>query len=149
MARANVYAGVVLTAFAIYFVYESLQLPFWSTVGPGAGALPLASGLLLGAVSVVLVVRSLRGQSGEKEEAGFDNWRAAAAVLGAFFLAVLMSKTLGMLLTIFLFMAFHTMVVERVRWMVALPTSVATAGMFYLLFEKWLDVPLVIGVLGI
>lgn len=150
MARANAYVGVVLTVFSLYFVFESLQLPFWSEVGPGAGALPLIYGLLFGALSTALTVRGLRERrSAEVEDAGFAGWRVPTMVLGALFLAVLLAKTLGMLPTIFLFVAFYTLVVEKIRWPLALPVSATMAAGFYVVFEVWLGVPLVIGVFGI
>ncbi len=150
MARANVYAGIGLILFGIYFIYEALKFPVWSNVGPGAGALPLAYGSLFVALCLVVTLRHLReGGSGEPGGIGFSRWRIAATILGALFVAILVAKTLGMLITIFLFSAFHIIVVERVRWVLALPISIAIAGMFFLVFERWLDVPLVIGVFGI
>ncbi len=149
MAKGNVYAAVVLLAFAFYYSYESLQLPLWTDVGPGAGALPTLSGILLAVLALALLLRNARKSSSEEGEADFAHWRVALTVLFGVFLFVLLAKTLGMLLTILLFMVLYTLGVERIRWPVALPFSAATAGMFYLIFEVWLDVPLAIGVFGI
>lgn len=149
MVRADALAGSILSIFALYYIYESLQLPFWSDVGPGAGALPLLCGLLFAALSLALVVGNLREGSPDAGRVDLACWRTAAAVLGALFLAVALARALGMILTIFLFMLFHTLVVERVRWKSAVLASLAITAMFYLVFEMWLDVPLVIGMLGI
>jgi putative tricarboxylic transport membrane protein len=149
MARANAYAGAVLTLFAVYFVSESLRLPFWTPVGPGPGALPLLYGSLFGLCALILLLTNLRRGPREESETVLAGWRLSAVVLGALFVATILTKLLGMLLIMFLFMAFHTLVVERVRWTAAIVASLLTAGGFYLVFEVLLGIPLVIGVLGI
>jgi putative tricarboxylic transport membrane protein len=149
MARANAYTGAVLTLFAIYFVSESLRLPLSTPVGPGPGTLPLLYGSLFGLCALIWLLMNLRRASRERSEAVFTGWRLSAVVLGALIVATILTRLLGMLVIMFLFMAFHTLVVERVRWPVAIAASLLTAVGFYLVFEVLLGIPLVIGVLGI
>jgi hypothetical protein len=147
--KANACAGAILTLFALYVVYESLQLPLWTEVGPGAGSPPLVFGLILAALSAALLVRSLHEKDAEAGSVDFSRWSATAKVLAGYAATILLAGTLGMLLTIGLFMAYHALVVERMSWKLAVLAAVGTALGFYLVFERWLEVPLVIGVFGI
>ena len=147
--KANACAGALLMLFGLYVAYESLQLPLWTEVGPGAGSPPLVFGLILAALSAALLARSLRTQTAEAGSVDFSRWLSTAKVLAGYAATILLAGTLGMLLTIGLFMAYYTLVVERKSWKLAVLAAVGTALGFYLVFERWLELPLVIGVFGV
>ncbi len=149
MAKANRYTGVILFLFSLYYSYEATRVPLMTPVGPGAGAVPLVAGICFGALSLALILQNLPGRGDQGDAPDFRRALTAAKVLLGFFGVVLLAKTLGMLIVILLFMAFHTLVVVRVPWKKAVAASLAVTLAFYLVFEVWLGVPMIVGVLGI
>jgi putative tricarboxylic transport membrane protein len=147
MAKANAIWGVVLTLFGAYFIYESFNLPFWTDVGPGAGALPLAYGFLFVCLSAVQTVKSAKEfvSASAGEAPVFARWRIAAVVLGALFVVALLVKPLGMPIVMFLFSAFYMAVVARIRLTVAISLSAGMTLTFLVVFKWWLDVPFPMG----
>jgi putative tricarboxylic transport membrane protein len=133
-------AGLALAALAAGMAWQSLLLPLGSLQDPGAGYLPLALSVLLGAFGVGLAVRP----ASELTLSALD-WteaRHAALLLGACAVAALLLEPLGWRLTCLLLLGMLLGVVERQRWWVALLVAVGLSwGTFYL-FATLLKVPL-------
>lgn len=146
MAKANAIAGIILILFGSYYTYESFKLPFWTSVGPGAGALPLVCGCLFVIFSFVLTARNLKEiHSAAGGDSAFTRWRFAVIIFGLMFLAALLAKKLGLLIVIFLFSFAYMVIVERIRLVSALALSIGITAGFFVLFQQWLDVPLSMG----
>lgn len=149
MAKANRITATGLLLFALYYLYEASKFPMSTPTGPGAGALPVLIGVSFAVMSLLLLWENRPGKGEEGDSPDFSRWHLAGMVLAGMFVTVLLAKTLGHLLVIFLFVAFSTMVVTRVAWRRAVPASIAVAVVFYLVFEVWLGVPMIVGVFGI
>jgi len=146
MARANAIGGVVLMLFGVFYTYESFKLPFWTSVGPGAGALPLVCGSLFVIFSFILTVRYSREfTSAAGGESLFTRWRIAVIIFGLLLLAALLAKTLGVLIVIYIFSVLYLAIVEHIRLVPALSISLGITAIFFLVFQCWLDVPLSMG----
>lgn len=119
---------------------------------PGPGFLPFATGLILVALSLILLLsrflkrRDEAGAIGEPMPRG-EALRRILKALGALCLYVLILEPLGFLLTTFLFMILALRLEPR-RWTFILTLAIGATAFFFLLFKVLLRVPLPPGILG-
>lgn len=119
---------------------------------PGPGFLPLVTGLVLVAFSLILLIsRFLKrsdtaGPIGEPMPGG-QALKRILKVLGALFLYVLLLEPLGFLLTTFLFMVLLLRLEPR-SWLFIVPGAIGASLFFFVLFKVLLRVPLPQGILG-
>jgi putative tricarboxylic transport membrane protein len=119
---------------------------------PGPGFLPFATGLILVALSLILLLsrflkrRDEAGAIGEPMPRG-EALRRILKALGALCLYVLILEPLGFLLTTFLFMILALRLEPR-RWAFILTLAIGATAFFFLLFKVLLRVPLPPGILG-
>jgi putative tricarboxylic transport membrane protein len=141
-----------ICALGIYVVWNALSYGYMRGPLPGPGFFPFWVGLALIGLSIVNVVRSLRGT--EKLEADFDLveiWKALG-IIAAVAVFILAAPVLGMLVASGLFIL-ATAFIIRPRWTLVFACKiVATAILFpiccHLVFAVYLGVPLVEGVFG-
>lgn len=119
---------------------------------PGPGFLPFVTGLILVALSLILLASRLlkrggaAGSIGEPMPGGLALGRILK-VLGALCLYVLILEPLGFLLTTFLFMVLVLRLEPR-SWLFIVPGAIGATLFFFVLFKVLLRVPLPQGVLG-
>jgi putative tricarboxylic transport membrane protein len=123
VTRLEQAAGLVLIAFGAFVVYLSLELTYYSDVGPGPGFFSLWLGVVLVLLAAVDLVGATRAPR-RPLPAGFlpdrqGTGRLAAIVL-ALVVAVPLLLPLGFPLTIFVFSVFLLRVVAVQRWWVTL-----------------------------
>ncbi|MGB5082498.1 MAG: tripartite tricarboxylate transporter TctB family protein [Burkholderiales bacterium] len=141
-------SGLALAALGLYIVAQARQWVYLGPEGPGAGFFPMWYGIAILALSVALVVSSLRRRS---DEAGKTDWRKTGRALSAWAaLAVsfVLCKPLGFLVSFALLAFFIVAVLYRRPLKVAAVVAAAGAAAFYLLFPLALGVALPVGVLG-
>ena len=148
--RGDVISGAVLAGLGLYIIVESRRWDYTSADGPGPGMFPMWYGVLMLALSVMLVVSSLaasRKQSPGKPidwgEVGnaFTAWAAFAACIG-------LLKVLGFFLSFALLTYFVAAYSYRRPARSALAAAIGCPLGFYLLFPLALGVSLPVGVLG-
>jgi hypothetical protein len=133
-------AGAVLCATAAFLAWQSLRLPLGSLHDPGAGFLPLALSILMGALGSLLA--AWPGKGLPLASVGWLEGRHAVAILGACAGSALLLERVGWRITCLLLLGFLLGVVERRRWWVTLLLAVGmSVGSFYL-FATLLKVPL-------
>ena len=119
---------------------------------PGPGFLPFVTGIILVALSLILLISRFLdrgGRAGPKEEPmpGGLALSRILIVLGALCLYVLILEPLGFMVTTFLFMIVLLRLEPR-KWMFILLVSIGATAFFFVLFKVLLRVPLPAGVLG-
>ena len=119
---------------------------------PGPGFLPFVTGLILVALSLILLISRLLRKRDEADSAGEPMPRGQALTrilkaLGALCLYVLILEHLGFMLTTFLFMVLVLRLEPR-RWIFIIPAAIGTTAFFFFLFKVLLKVPLPPGILG-
>ncbi len=146
--------GVVLFLFGTITALLSLRMPIGTFRMAGTGMFPLFLGILLMILSGIFVLRMFsQGMAAkvEKESSpqSSESPRQLILFLGAMVLATLFLKHLGYPLVTFLLMAALLRTLGIKRWgQNILISGVTTAGS-YLLFVRWLDIPLPKGWIGI
>jgi len=144
------WSGLVWLFFAVFIVVESFRLPLGSWRDPGAGFLPLWSGILLALLALIDYGQSRREEEspGEKGEAHGGGSRKFLWVVAALFGYAVLLEILGFILTTFLLLLILLRAGEPQRWAMALGGSVAASLLSYLLFEVWLKTQLPKGIFG-
>ena len=150
MKRYDQISSLIWLIFAIYICVESLRLPLGSWRDPGAGFLPLGSGLCLGVFSIVVYFQArfrkkddVRGPWYSKER-----WKSLLIILAVLLAYSLFLEYLGFLVSTFILLLMLFRLVQPRRWVVAVGGSALASILCYVVFEIWLKTQLPKGILG-
>jgi putative tricarboxylic transport membrane protein len=134
-------------AIAVFVCLEGFtHLKLGNLRSPGPGFFPFWGGLLLGALSLILLVRSLRVR--ERFGSVAIPWPALLLVLGALLGYLLFLETVGFVTVTFLFL----LVLFRfgkTGWIKSGGWALIATTVAYVLFRFWLQVQLPRGPLGL
>ena len=150
-------APVLLLVLAAATIWNSLDLGYWTPLGPGPGLLPLWLAVLLGALSAIWLVQQIRGAGPSPAEDGEPVARVASlpeetdepvkpgvviAIVVSLVVLTAMLEVLGFQLSMLLFLVFHLKVLGRRRWLLTLVLSALGSFGIYTLFAQVLSVNL-------
>ena len=154
MNRDEIVVGIVIFLFGAITTLLSLKMPIGTFRMAGTGLFPFYLGIILMILSGVFILRnffqSRKGQP--KKEASIESSESPIQLilfLGAMVLATLFFNPLGYPLVSFLLMVALLRILGIKRWGLNILISVVTAVGSYLLFVKWLDIPMPKGWIGI
>jgi len=146
-------AGILLLLFGAVTAWLSLQIRVGTLRAPGSGFFPFYLGLLLILLAAIHVAQ-LWPSSGAlpDEEAGGVRQSSLQRVL--LFLAAMALGTgllpiLGYPLVAFLLMVLLLYILGVRRWSRLVTIALCTAGMCYVLFVRWLQIPLPTAAFGL
>ena len=150
MRRGWQLASVGFLALFIGALVQSWALSLRDQLGPGPGFFPFWLSLI-GAVLAVILFIQVRGWPDAEGSVMPD--RAACGRIGAVFAALVVATALidplGFRLTFLAFNAFVLVALGvRNAWAITLFAGAGSFGVFHV-FDRWLQVPLPVGVLGI
>jgi putative tricarboxylic transport membrane protein len=149
--RSYQITGIVLLLSAVYIAYESLQLKYYSSLGPGPGFFPFWLSCLLGVLAVIMLLKVTFGKTDQMSSDLFPS-RTGALRMGAVALSligtVICIETIGFSLTMFPMYLLLLYTFGQRRLLSNL--LVAFGGSFGInyLFVRLLQVPLPRGILG-
>jgi putative tricarboxylic transport membrane protein len=154
MEKDEAIVGIVIFLFGGLTALLSLRMPIGTFRMAGTGMFPLFLGILLMILSGLFVLKFFFQGKGEqvKKEASIQSSESPMQLilfLGAMALATLFLNQLGYPLIAFLLMVALLRILGIKRWGLNILISVATAVGSYLLFVRWLDIPLPKGWIGI
>jgi high-affinity Fe2+/Pb2+ permease len=149
--NADRVTAVLLLAFSAAFAAGALKLyTWWGDDGPGPAFLPFWLGLVMAALALGLLAKSLRRKDrGEPWLPRGEGLRHTLVVLAASVAFVALLKVTGMILGTALFLAGLLRYLGRHRWWVCAAVAGGAAGFNWLVFAHWLRVPLPEGMLWI
>ena len=149
LENGDLWSGLVLAALGVYIIMEARNWTYMGPDGPGAGFFPLWYGIVMVALSAVLVASSVRREA--SAAGGGVDWRGVGRV-GATWLALAISVALLKVLGFVLSFALLTLTIIRFLYLQsalrALVIAAAYAAGFYLLFDLALGIELPGGWLG-
>jgi putative tricarboxylic transport membrane protein len=150
MKRAEQVLGVVLLLFATYIGWESSLIESGAEFGMGPGFMPFWLSVGLGITSAGLLIRAVALPAGRFEPA-FSPDRAGGMrvilVLAGYLIAILVMKPLGLPISMAILTAATMPVFGSRSWKAIALTAILTLFGVYLVFGRWLGVPLPMGVL--
>jgi len=143
-------AGAALLALAIAFSAGALKhYAYWGENGPGPAFLPFWLGLVMAVLAATLLVGALRSRDPDPAwlPSG-DGLRRLALVVGATAAFVALLNVVGMTIGTVLFLVVLMRFLDRQPWPLTIAVALAVAGLNYLVFTRWLHVPLPAGPFG-
>jgi len=137
-------AGSALLALAIAFSAGALKhYAYWGENGPGPAFLPFWLGLVMAVLAATLLVGALRSRDpGPAWLPSGDGLRRLALVVGATAAFVALLNVVGMTIGTVLFLVVLMRFLDRQPWPLTIAVALAVAGLNYLVFTRWLHVPL-------
>jgi hypothetical protein len=151
--NADMVAGVALLLLGVVTTLLSLQLPIGTLHAPGSGLFPVALGLFLVGLSVChLIHLHLAGPNtpthAEDHRDDGSTWRVLS-FMGVMILGTASLTALGFPMVAFLLMAGLLYVLGLRRWQHVILIALCSAVASYLLFVRWLQIPLPKGWIGL
>ena len=144
----DLWSGVALAALGLYIIIQAGQWEYLGPEGPGPGFFPLWYGVAMLALSALLIVSHLRRGYARGNAIDWTKLGRALSTWFALGVSVALFKPLGFVISFALLTYFIVAVMYRRPLKTAALAAVASAGGFYLVFDRALSVPLPVGVLG-
>ena len=150
MRSADRIAGAALLALSIAFAaYALRQYAYWGENGPGPAFLPFWVGLVLALLATMLLVGAVRARDpGEPWLPDRTGLIRIVIVLCATICYVALLNMLGMTIATALFLVVLVRWPDRMPWSTAVAVALAVAALNYVVFVRWLHVPLPEGPFG-
>ena len=143
-------AGILLLILSVAAIVGSRDLVYKVEFSPGAGFFPFWLGVSLLILSLILLTKNTVLTSSAKEEnplPGKEALLRILSILGSLLVGILLFERIGFLITMFVFVAFLLIVLEKYRWYSGILISLAMVFAVYGIFKIWLNVPLPLGLL--
>jgi putative tricarboxylic transport membrane protein len=151
MQRPYQITGVLFLLLAAFIAWESLELKFYTHLGPGPGFFPFWLALVLGTLAVLMILEATFRRP-DPMPAGFLASRAGYLRMGAIVLALTattaLMNVLGFRLTMLGVFIFLLYALGRPTLIVTLLVSVAGSFGVFHVFDRWLRVQLPTGFFG-
>jgi len=144
----DLWSGVALAALGLYIIIQAGQWEYLGPEGPGPGFFPLWYGVAMLALSALVIVSHLRRGYARGNAIDWTRLGRALSTWFALGVSVALFKPLGFVISFALLTYFIVAVMYRRPLATAALAAVASAGGFYLVFDRALSVPLPVGVLG-
>jgi len=150
MKRAEQILGAFLLLFAIFIGYKSSLIESGEEFGMGPAFLPFWLSVGLGILATVLLGRAVTLPAGHFEPSFWPEWGGAARVAlvaGCYLVALVVMKPLGMPISVGIISATTMPILGARNWKAIVVTAILAPLMVYLVFGRWLSVPLPMGLL--
>jgi len=156
MTRADLIAGLLLAGGFGGVVWEASSFQYGTEFAPGPGFAPVWLGVIGIILSLIIAGNAWRAARVPRDPSADDLdaldrpglVRVGAALVGLVAM-VMVVPWLGLALSIFAFLLFLTLGVQRLPIAMGVGASVATVVFIYLVFVHFLGVPIPSGPLGI
>jgi putative tricarboxylic transport membrane protein len=144
--RGNVASSVVLAAVGALIVYQATHWEYLDPSGPGPGFFPIWYGVLLTALSLLLLgISVVRPEAPAPRGGQARGLGRALMVWAAFTLFVALLESLGFVIGFGLFTFFVVFALYRRPFVASLATAAGLSAGFYLFFSLALKVTLPAG----
>lgn len=151
MSRSDAYIGLTGVVIFLLLVWGAQSYPYSTQFTPGPGFAPTWLAIVGAILSALLAVNAWRSRHHPDFTPDLSDRpglvRVALALVGLFVMMQL-SPPLGLILAVLVYLLFLTLVVERLRWPIAVGTSLGTVIFVIVVFEHFLNVPFPRGPLG-
>ena len=148
--RADRVSATLLLLFSLFVIREARALPYWTANAPGPGFVPFWLGVLLVCASIGLCARTFVGgpRGGECWLPDRAATRRVATLVGLTAASAGLSLVLGLVLASGVFMAATLTYLRPAQARANCAAAILAPIVVWLLFVRWLAVPLPAGPLG-
>ncbi len=150
MEKANQFSSVFWLLLGGAIAFGSYRMGLGTLSHPGPGFLSFWCGFILASLSVLVFVK---GRLSPREEAGTFRrlWGGTRWYKGLYVVAALVAYNftfayLGFILSTILLLLFLFKAIEPQKWSVAVSGALVASVASYVLFARWLDVQLPVGI---
>ena len=140
--------GVILLLVGVITVWGSTSLSMGKFKHPGPGFLPFGLGVCLIILSLVLIMKQRKRETGSIPLWPKQAWLRPLLGLAVLIFYAFVIDKLGFILTTFVFLLIWMGLIERLRWKIIFSVSCGTTLALYFLFVFFLGVPLPKGFLN-
>lgn len=149
MTPADRVAALLLLVFASVVIAQAARLPYWTGQAPGPGFLPFWLGILLAAASAVVLGRTRHVRGRDRDDARDRPAARRVAVVIALAAATgAATLAIGLVVASGLFTLATLTYLRPARFAANAITAIATPLTVWMLFVRWLGVPLPAGIFG-
>ncbi len=150
MRRADRITGAALLALGVAFSAGALKhYAYWGENGPGPAFLPFWLGVVMALLAAMLLLGALRaGDPGAPWLPRGAALKRFGVVLGATVALVALLNVVGMVLGTALFLVVLMRFLDRTPWPLTLGVAAAVCAVNFVVFTRWLKVPMPVGVFG-
>jgi putative tricarboxylic transport membrane protein len=128
-------SGLVFFCLSLFIIWESLRVGLGTLKRPGSGFIPFLGGVMISALSLVLIYRGW----GIRESLKASSRRVIMALVSLFAYSLVMN-TVGFIVATFFLVAILFQLGEPRRWWVLLGMSLLVTFLVYLVFGILLNV---------
>ena len=149
--RADTATAILALAVAAYITYEGRDLGIGTTNNPGSGFILFWVGLAVAALSLALLVVSLRASADKTTIGGpfaTGRWGKVLYVVVLLVAYTYALEFLGFIIATFVLLMLLFKTVEPQSWTVSVVGSALATGTAWLVFVAWLGTQLPAGLLG-
>jgi putative tricarboxylic transport membrane protein len=155
MKRPYQITGVVFFLFSAFIAQQSLELRYYTSLGPGPGFFPFWLAVIMGVLAAFMFYHATFGQSDPMPDdfwASRSGYLKGLAVIVSIVWVVMALEDVGFRIVMAVFMIFLLATLGRLKGVVGWTTMVAvTAGASwgaFWMFNDMLKVPLPVGMFG-
>ncbi len=145
MTRVHQVSSLIIIAFSIWMVVESVQLNYYTPLGPGPGFFPLWLALSMAGLStawfIQLTFHPLQGKAIHFLPSRAGCWRIASLIVSVAVFGLLVERV-GFSVLMFVFLLFLLTALGRKSALVTLAVSILGSFGAYYVFSHYLNVRL-------
>jgi putative tricarboxylic transport membrane protein len=134
---------------AVFIGFESIKYPLGTIDNPGPGFLPLLLGITMAVMTIALAVRVWKNGPAKVHHTFWPEKGGLSKVSLAFLTVLLFTALLeitGYMINIFFLFLILLRPIGRQKWIWSISISVGATLVSYLLFDRWLMIPLPRGI---
>jgi cellulose synthase/poly-beta-1,6-N-acetylglucosamine synthase-like glycosyltransferase len=149
LIRAEKITSLLLILLAVFIGFESRKYPLGTIDNPGPGFLPLLLGVAMAVMAIALTVRAWKNGTDEVHRPFWPEKGGLSKVSLTFVVILLFTALLeitGYMMNIFFLFLILLRPIGRQRWIWSISISMGATLVSYLLFDKWLMIPLPRGI---
>jgi putative tricarboxylic transport membrane protein len=149
LIRAEKVTSLLLILFAVFIGFESIKYPLGTIDNPGPGLLPLLLGIAMAVMAIALTVRVWTNRPAKVHRSFWPEKGGLSKVSLTFIVLLLFTALLeitGYMINIFFLFLILLRPVGRQKWIWSISISMGATLVSYILFDKWLMIPLPRGI---
>ncbi len=142
-------SSVLFVLFGAFLIYESRKYSMGTIDNPGPGFLPFLLGIAIGLMSIVLLIRVWKKTKTEDKGSSWPERKGFIRIFLIFVVIILFTallETTGYIINIFVLFLILLRPVGKQKWLWTLLISIGATLVSYLLFDRWLMLPLPRGI---